>query len=169
MPITAITADTTVEKLVTRMFGKLPAARLRAVTEATLAANPHLTDARNVPAGTVVVVPPLDVADPPPVREEARIADDQVKAIAGALASYQERIVKGLEERSKMLSDASKMLGSGQFKRDIEGVEDAAPLVEEAGAALKTERRELAEQRERIAKDVSSLTDALAALARQLE
>lgn len=169
MPITAITADTTVEKLVTRMFGKLPAAKLRAVTEATLAANPHLTDARNVPAGTVVVVPPLDVTDPPPVREEARIADDPVKAIAGALASYQERIVARLEERAAVLGEAAKLVGTTQFKRDVEGVEDAAPLVAELGAALKTERKELAEQRERITKDVASLTDGLTALARQIE
>jgi len=168
MPITAINADTTVEKLVTRMFGKLPAARLRAVTEATLAANPHLADERNVPAGTVVVVPPLDVADPPPVREEATIADDHVKAIAGALASYQERIMGGLEERAKMLGDSSKLLGSSQFKRDVEGVEDAAPLLGELAAALKNERREIADQREQVAKDIAGLTDALTALARQL-
>jgi len=169
MPITAITADTTVEKLVTRMFGKLPAARLRAVTEATLAANPHLADPNNVPAGTVVVVPTLDVADPPSVREEARIADDTVKAIAGALKGYQEQIVERLEQRAATLGEATKLIGSTQFKRDLEGVEDAAPLVAELGAALKNERRELTERRELLAKDASSLIEALAELARQVE
>jgi phage tail protein X len=169
MPITAISTDTTVEKLVTRMFGKLPAAKLRAATEATLAANPHLADASNVPAGTVVVVPTLDVADPPSVREEARISDDQVKAIAGAIAGYQQEIVERLAQRASTLGDAAKLLGSAQFKRDLEGVEDAAPLLPDLAAALKTERRELTERRDLLAKDVSSLTDALAALGRQLE
>jgi phage tail protein X len=169
MPITAITADTTVEKVVTRMFGKLPAAKLRAVTEATLAANPHLASATNVPAGTVVVVPSLDVTDPPPVREEARISDDTLKAIAGAITSYQEQIVSRLKQQADTLGEATKLIGSTQFKRDVEGVEDAAPLLKELGAALKTGRGELTEQRELLAKDTASLTEALAALALQLE
>ena len=67
------------------------------------------------------------------------------------------------------LGETVKLLGSAQFKRDLEGVEDAAPLLAELGAALKTERRELTERRDLLAKDVSSLTDALAALGRQLE
>ena len=169
MPITAITADTTLEKVVTRMFGRLPAASLRAATEATLAANPHLVNADSVPAGTVVVVPPLEVADPPAVRDEARVSDDQVKAIAGALTKYQEQIAERLEQRAAAVSEASKLLGSAQFKRDLEGAEEAAALLPELGAALKVERRELSERRELLAKDVASLTDALAALARQLE
>jgi hypothetical protein len=67
------------------------------------------------------------------------------------------------------LGEAAKLLGSAQFKRDLEGVEDAAPLLPDLAAALKTERRELTERRDLLAKDVSSLTDALAALGRQLE
>ncbi len=169
MPITTTTAATTVEKLVTRMFGKLPAARLRAATEATLAANPHLADASNVPAGAVVVVPPLEVAEPPKLREEARLSDDHVKAIAGALTGYQERIAERLEQRAATLGEATKLIASAQFKRDVGAVEEAAPLLADLGAALKVERRELTARRDQLAKDVSSLTEALAALARQLE
>lgn len=169
MPITATTSATTVEKLVTHMFGKLPAARLRAATDATLAANPHLADANDVPAGTVVVVPPLEGAEPPASRDEVQLSDDHVKALAGALTGYQERIVERLEQRAASLGEATKLLSSSQFKRDIEGVEEAAPLLKDLGAALKVERREITERRDLLAKDVTSLTEALAALARQLE
>jgi phage tail protein X len=169
MPITATTTATTVEKLVTRMFGKLPAARLRAATEATLAANPHLSDASNVPAGTVVVVPPLEVAEPTALREEARVSDDQIKAMAGAIAGYQEKIAERLEQRAATLGEATKLLSSSQFKRDVGAVEEATPLLTDLGATLKVERREITARRDLLAKDVSSLTEALVALARQLE
>jgi phage tail protein X len=169
MPITANTTDTTVEKLVTRMFGKLPAAKLRAATEATMAANPHLVDASNVPAGTVVVVPSLDVVNSTSVRDDARIADDTVKAIASELASYQEQMAKGLEQRAAALGETAKLTGSAQFKRDLAGVEEAAPFLGELDAALKAERREVTERREFLSKDISSLTEDLATLARQLE
>lgn len=169
MPITATTAATTVEKLVTHMFGKLPAARLRAATEATLAANPHLADANNIPAGTVVVVPPPEGAEPPASHEEARLSDDHVKALAGALTGYHEQLAERLEQRAVTLGETTKLLSSSQFKRDVEAVEEAAPLLTEVGAALKVERREITARRDLLAKDVSSLTEALAALARQLE
>lgn len=169
MPINAINSDTTVEKLVTRLFGRLPAARLRTVIEATLAANPHLGNASDVPAGTIVVVPQLDVADPPSVREEARISDQQVRDITGALADYAKQIVGQLDQHANSLAGDAKMLGSAQFKRDLAGVDDAVPLLPDLAATLNSEQREVTERRELLTKDASSLTEALAALARHLE
>ena len=170
MPITAITADTTVEKLVTRVHGKLPDAQLRAATEATLAANPHLAGLSRLPAGAVVVVPPLDQPPgAPPARggggrAGARASEDAVRAIADALAEYRDQLAARGGEREEALAETQRVLDSNEFRRAIHGVEEAAPLVERLGAAVEAEREELAAMRKMLGKEARSLRDALQAL-----
>ena len=81
-------------------------------------------------------------------------------------------------DRVGLVGFASSSLILSYLTRDIDNVAFYLDWIEEdpqtflgtnIGAALKNERRELTERREVLAKDTSSLTEALAELARQLE
>ena len=52
MPVTAVRTEKTVEEVVTRTFGRLPAAELKAIVAATLAANPHIKEGAALTPGT---------------------------------------------------------------------------------------------------------------------
>jgi phage tail protein X len=171
MPITSIRTETTVDKLITRVHGKLPAARMRELREAVLAANPHIAARDTLSPGTVVVVPPRDAATPPrrPPRGEAPDADDPIATLSHAIEEYAGVLRERLKLRAGALDDAERMIHSDEFRRDVLEHREARPLIDRMTEAMKVERAELAEADDAMAEDVRALVDALRKLDAKLD
>jgi hypothetical protein len=127
----------------------------RQAEDALLRANPHLADLSKVPAGSLILVPPVPglaaAAEPPPVEGAVRDAVDAVrKALDGVKAALDESAATAdadLKQTLDLLADADLKKAVGQ--KPAAGVrlaaigEEAKRQAQEAKATADANRRAL--------------------------
>lgn len=163
MPVTAVRTEKTIEEVVTRAFGRLSAADLKAVVTATLAANPHLKEGTALTPGTLVVVTRPRAVDAPADRVDAP-QDLAITAVLEALGQYRDATVKQLEVQQAEHEEAAKLLKGARFRRIAEAIPQSAELLPGIEAALKEVQATNTESATFVRKELDTIDDDLRAL-----
>jgi phage tail protein X len=141
MPITTIDTETTIDQLIAKRYGKLPAAKRKMLHAAILAANPQLDDAAELAPGMIVILPAL--AGGTAVRAVEGANPELIERIRGALAVYRDELGAKLKKRDSELAASMRTLESEQFRRLLEQVPGSPDYLESMRQGGKAEREEL--------------------------
>lgn len=169
MHLTATLPDESTEALATRVYdlGDKPSqARIRAAARALRDANPALRRMADVPAGTVVEVPPLEDA---PHRPGATMTDDAVATglvrdhVAAAAALLGRRLFEDLSAEISDADETLKRARSPELRRaKAPGLDEALPETVAAAEARAAAAKELQSRRDavlgQLAADLRGLT-----------
>lgn len=165
MRLAAVGDEKNLGRIVARVYGDLSPADLKHAREALLRENPQLRSIRDVPPGTMIVVP--DIGRRP---SRASHADqsylDVVTHVADALAEYRDRLAASAEAEANDAKSGAGALKSREIKALLsefpELREHAATVadVTEQRLAMATSVRRLAQtELDTLAKDLSTLID----------
>jgi hypothetical protein len=159
MPITAIDTEKTVDQLIDEVYGRLSAAKLRAVKSVILAANSHLTETSILKPGMVLLLPPQQRA----TAESADIGAsvDVVQAITAALSIYRKELANKIDTRSGELDESIKTLKAARFKKIIETIPAAEEFVRSIESSLTSQRSELDETQIFVGTELDKLNEEL--------
>jgi hypothetical protein len=94
-------------ELTARVFGELKANEARRAEAALLAANPHLSDLRNLKAGIAVLVPKVPGVAAPDLKDRGETLPGPKKSLGGTFDSYRKGLLERMrEERSRVAAEA---------------------------------------------------------------
>ncbi len=163
MPIIAIGKEKNLDQLIEKRFPDLSPAELTRVREATLKANPHLSEQAAFKPGTVVVLP--EAAKSTGNRSSAT----QLEGLMEAVKIFVPQLTRGLEEQRVELDQAAKLLKSAAFRKALDGASnEASNLAQMLEPELKREIATNGEASASLPQDIEVLMKDLSGLAKKL-
>ena len=164
MPIIAIGKEKNLDQLIEKRFTGLSAAELKRVREATLKANPHLSEQAAFKPGTVVVLPDTST------HTRNRSNATHLEGLTEALTLYVPQLARALEEQRAELEQSAKLLKSAPLRKALDGASnEATSLAQTLESELKRDIETHDEASASLPQEIEVILNDLSGLAKKLE
>jgi hypothetical protein len=158
MKITTYNGERNLTELAHRLFeikGAGAKARTQEIGAALLAANPHLSDLKQVPEGTPIVIPSLEVKAIP--KESHSTAAILIRQIREQLDGLGKSLNDSVKQRAKDIATTKKVMKDPDFKKLIKSTPGTAERLKQIAADATGELKKLDQLKENQEKGMSQL------------
>ncbi len=152
--------------LVDRLYPNLGESARKRAESALLKANPQLSGRDAFRPDVVIAVPAIPDAKPRPGTAAADPAEEMLKTLGEAVASYRDDLGKAIERATADIAVQEELLKQKDVAAAIKGDQEASALAKSLVATLREHKKSLAEERKnhaelfaRIGKDIAALAD----------